>query len=78
MIIERIDLFKVPPRWMFLKITTKSGYTGWGEPVVEGKTDTVLSSARIWKDMGVHYLAYSVDVGIYFSACKTVVNEIQK
>ena len=37
-----------------------------------------INSAKIWKDMGVHYLAYSVDVGIYFSACKSVVDEIQK
>ena len=25
LIIENIELFKVPPRWLFLKITTKSG-----------------------------------------------------
>ena len=39
--IEKIDLYKVPPRWLFLKITTKSGLIGWGEPVVEGKAATV-------------------------------------
>ena len=39
--IEKIELFKVPPRWLFLKITTKSGIIGWGEPVVEGKAATV-------------------------------------
>jgi 4-hydroxy-2-oxoheptanedioate aldolase len=37
-----------------------------------------IDNAMIWRDMGVHYLAYSVDVGIYFSACKSVVNEIHK
>ncbi|WP_396600594.1 galactonate dehydratase [Algibacter sp. R77976] len=40
-IIEKIELFKVPPRWFFLKMTTKNGIVGWGEPVVEGKADTV-------------------------------------
>ncbi|MGB5418000.1 galactonate dehydratase [Algibacter sp.] len=40
-IIEKIELFKVPPRWFFLKMTTKDGVVGWGEPVVEGKADTV-------------------------------------
>ncbi|NLY96763.1 MAG: galactonate dehydratase [Clostridiaceae bacterium] len=33
--------YKVPPRWLFLKIETQSGYIGWGEPVVEGRADTV-------------------------------------
>lgn len=42
-IIENIELFKVPPRWLFLKITTKDGIIGWGEPVVEGKVDTVAA-----------------------------------
>ena len=39
--IEKIELFKVPPRWLFLKITTKSGIFGWGEPVIEGRASTV-------------------------------------
>ncbi|WP_417952753.1 galactonate dehydratase [Flagellimonas myxillae] len=41
--IENIELFKVPPRWLFLKITTGEGIIGWGEPVVEGKADTVAA-----------------------------------
>lgn len=41
LIIDKIELFKVPPRWLFLKITTKEGIVGWGEPVVEGKAETV-------------------------------------
>jgi galactonate dehydratase len=39
--IEKIELFKVPPRWLFLKMTVKNGIIGWGEPVVEGKAATV-------------------------------------
>jgi galactonate dehydratase len=46
LIIERIELFKVPPRWLFLKITTKEGVIGWGEPVVEGKADTVAACVK--------------------------------
>lgn len=42
-IIDNIELFKVPPRWLFLKITTKEGVIGWGEPVIEGKADTVAA-----------------------------------
>ncbi|QDH80783.1 galactonate dehydratase [Echinicola soli] len=44
--IARIELFKVPPRWLFVKITTKSGLIGWGEPVVEGKADTVAACVK--------------------------------
>ncbi|MFY0626722.1 MAG: galactonate dehydratase [Reichenbachiella sp.] len=44
--IEKIELFKVPPRWLFLKITTKGGIVGWGEPVIEGKADTVLACVK--------------------------------
>jgi galactonate dehydratase len=39
--IEKIELFKVPPRWLFLKMTVKNGIVGWGEPVVEGRAATV-------------------------------------
>ena len=42
--IRTIELFKVPPRWLFLKITTDSGLVGWGEPVVEGRADTVRAA----------------------------------
>lgn len=39
--IRSVELFKVPPRWLFLKITTEGGLVGWGEPVIEGRADTV-------------------------------------
>ncbi len=42
--ISKLEIFKVPPRWLFLKITTKNGIEGWGEPVVEGKADTVKTA----------------------------------
>lgn len=44
--IEKIELFKVPPRWLFLKITTSDGMEGWGEPIVEGKAETVAAAVR--------------------------------
>lgn len=34
-------LYKVPPRWLFIKIETNDGLYGWGEPIIEGKADTV-------------------------------------
>lgn len=48
--IQKLELFKVPPRWLFLKITTKSGITGWGEPILEGKTDSVAATLMDMKE----------------------------
>ncbi len=42
--ISGYQLYKVPPRWLFLKIETDEGLSGWGEPVVEGKADTVQAA----------------------------------
>ena len=39
--ITKLTLFPVQPRWLFLKIDTDEGISGWGEPVIEGKADTV-------------------------------------
>lgn len=42
--VQSIELFKVPPRWLFLKLTTDGGLVGWGEPVVEGRAETVRAA----------------------------------
>ena len=42
--ITGFKLFKVPPRWLFLKISTDEGIVGWGEPIVEGRADTVATA----------------------------------
>ncbi len=32
--ITKITTYRLPPRWMFLKIETDEGVVGWGEPVI--------------------------------------------
>ncbi len=44
--IKSIELFKVEPRWLFVKVTTQSGLVGWGEPIVEGRADTVAAAVK--------------------------------
>ena len=44
--IAKLELFKVPPRWLFLKMTTDDGLTGWGEPVCEGRADSVAAAVK--------------------------------
>ena len=41
-----IQTYKVPPRWVFLEIQTDEGISGWGEPVIEGKADTVIAAVH--------------------------------
>ncbi len=48
--IDKLELFAVPPRWLFLKITTDDGYFGWGEPIVEGKAETVKACVEEMAD----------------------------
>jgi len=48
--IRKMELYKVPPRWLFLKITTDDGIEGWGEPIVEGKADTVKTAVEEMSD----------------------------
>ncbi|WP_404437964.1 galactonate dehydratase [Stutzerimonas chloritidismutans] len=41
--ITRLTTLVVPPRWLFLKIETDEGVTGWGEPVIEGRAQSVAA-----------------------------------
>jgi galactonate dehydratase len=44
--ITRIETFLVPPRWLFVRVETDSGVVGWGEPVVEGRAETVRTAVE--------------------------------
>lgn len=42
--IIRVDAFPVPPRWVFCKIHTDEGLTGWGEATLEGHAATQVAA----------------------------------
>jgi galactonate dehydratase len=44
MIISRIETFLVPPRWLFVRVETDDGLVGCGEPVIEGRAETVRAA----------------------------------
>jgi galactonate dehydratase len=44
--ITNIVTYVVPPRWLFVKIETDEGITGWGEPVIEGRAATVDAAVK--------------------------------
>ncbi|MEY9892481.1 galactonate dehydratase [Catenulispora sp. MAP5-51] len=35
------ETFLVAPRWLFLRVDTDEGVSGWGEPIVEGRAEAV-------------------------------------
>jgi hypothetical protein len=47
--IASLEYFRVPPRWLFVKITDDAGNVGWGEASLEGHTQTVEGCLEAWK-----------------------------
>lgn len=46
MIVTKYEVFFLAPRWVFLKIETDEGISGWGEPVLEGRAHTVAAAVN--------------------------------
>jgi galactonate dehydratase len=40
------ELFLVAPRWLFLRLDTDEGVSGWGEPIVEGRAATTARAVE--------------------------------
>ncbi|OQO89704.1 galactonate dehydratase [Saccharomonospora piscinae] len=49
--ITSVETFLVPPRWLFCRVATDEGIVGWGEPVVEGRADTVRAAVDELSDL---------------------------
>ncbi|KAF1721827.1 galactonate dehydratase [Pseudoxanthomonas wuyuanensis] len=48
--IVRLSTYHAAPRWLFLKVETDEGITGWGEPVIEGRAQTVEAAVHELSD----------------------------
>ena len=44
--ITNVEAFPVPPRWVFCKIETDAGITGWGEASLEGHASTQVAAVH--------------------------------
>jgi galactonate dehydratase len=44
--VTRLETLMVKPRWLFLKIHTDAGIVGLGEPIVEGRAETVATAVK--------------------------------
>src|SRR6516164_7815054 len=42
--IAKIETFRVPPRWMFVRVETDDGLVGWGEASLEGHNEAVAGA----------------------------------
>lgn len=51
--IADIKYYRVPPRWLFVKITDEAGNIGWGEASLEGHTQSVEGCLDAWRDQYV-------------------------
>jgi galactonate dehydratase len=51
--ITKLTTYAVAPRWVFLRVDTDEGITGWGEPVVEGRAETVRTAVDELSDLVV-------------------------
>ncbi len=49
--ITSLRTYLVPPRWLFLKIETDAGVSGWGEPVLEGHAETLAAQIAEFADV---------------------------
>jgi galactonate dehydratase len=48
--ITKLKTYLVPPRWLFLKVETDEGVSGWGEPVLEGHAETLAAKIAELED----------------------------
>ena len=44
------QVFRVPPRWLFVRVETTDGIVGWGEGTLEGHTETVEGAFDALRD----------------------------
>jgi galactonate dehydratase len=44
--ITKLTTYHAAPRWLFLKVETDEGISGWGEPVIEGRARTVEAAVH--------------------------------
>jgi galactonate dehydratase len=48
--IDRIEVFLVAPRWLFVRVETSDGVVGWGEASLEGHGEAVVGAIEHIKD----------------------------
>ena len=61
LIIDRIETFAVPPRWLFVRVETKDGAVGWGEASLEGHSEAVEGAFASFRDRFIGQDAHNIE-----------------
>ncbi|OBZ67850.1 D-galactonate dehydratase [Grifola frondosa] len=56
--ITKIETFRVPPRWLFVRVETHQGTIGWGEATLEGHTEAIEGA---YKDLTERFVGWDAD-----------------
>ncbi|PIL23111.1 hypothetical protein GSI_14420 [Ganoderma sinense ZZ0214-1] len=56
--IAKIETFRVPPRWLFVRVETEQGIVGWGEGTLEGHTEAIEGA---YKDLAERFIGWDSD-----------------
>ncbi|KZV66000.1 enolase C-terminal domain-like protein [Peniophora sp. CONT] len=56
--IAKIEIFRVPPRWLFVRVETTDGIIGWGEATLEGHTEAVEGA---FDDLRERFVGWDAD-----------------
>jgi len=59
--IARIEVFNVPPRWLFCRIETEDGAVGWGEPSLEGHAEAVEGAFEPLRDRFIGHDPFRIE-----------------
>jgi galactonate dehydratase len=59
--IARIEVFHVPPRWLFVRVETDEGAIGWGEASLEGHSEAVDGAFAALRDRFVGHDPYRIE-----------------
>ncbi|KAH7886892.1 enolase C-terminal domain-like protein [Phlebopus sp. FC_14] len=57
-IISKIEIFRLPPRWLFVRVETSDGFVGWGESTLEGHTEAIEGA---FNDLASRFLGWDAD-----------------
>ncbi|RDB27910.1 D-galactonate dehydratase [Hypsizygus marmoreus] len=57
-IITKFEVFRVPPRWIFVRLETSDGIIGWGEGTLEGHTEAVEGA---YKDLIERFVGHDAN-----------------
>ncbi|KAG8216823.1 enolase C-terminal domain-like protein [Butyriboletus roseoflavus] len=60
-LISKIEFFRVPPRWLIVRVETADGFVGWGESTLEGHTEAIEGAFGDLASRFVHWDADGIE-----------------